>query len=204
MQQPTSQQQQRLFEVKILKQGLENPDFKTIPCFWPALTVVFFFSSDNSSTRTLQRTTAMMTYLLTLVEWLSHVRFCLVFHCSSFRAEPSLTGYGKLILLNMRSPIPRRCFFYFVLTIQASPSLFQALRQWGRSERKGHVKSWRGGKSVLPFYFRVCAFSIQRTRLSRSLEKARLRSSSVDATGSQSLARMTRSLAFKRRRAPRN
>ena len=26
--------------------------------------------------------------------------------------------------------------------------------------------------SFLPFYFRVCAFSIQRTRLSRSLEQA--------------------------------
>lgn len=126
-------------------QALENLNFKTIPCFWPALTVVFFFSSDNSSTRTLQRTTAMMTYLLTLVEWLSHVRFCLVSHCSSFRAEPSLTGYGKLILLNMRSPIPRRSFFY-----------------------SNHIPS------------------------------------SLDLTGSQSLARMTRSLAFKRRRAPRN
>ena len=110
--------------------------------------MVFFFSSDNSSTRTLQRTTAMMTYLLTLVEWLSHVRFCLVSHCSSFRAEPSLTGYGNwLILLKIRSPIPRHSFFYFVLTIQASPFV---------------------------------------------------------GTGYQSLARMTRSLAFKRRRAPRN
>ena len=64
-------------------------------------------------------------------------------------------------------------------------SLFQALRWWGRRERKRHAKSWRGGKkegresstapvlpSLLPFYFRVCAFSIQRTRLSRSLEQA--------------------------------
>ena len=30
------------------------------------------------------------------------------------------------------------------------------------------------GKSFLPFYFRVCAFPIQRTRLSRSLQQARI------------------------------
>ena len=49
----------------------------------------------------------------------------------------------------------------------------------GRRERKRHAKSWRGGKkkkesspSFLPFYFRVCAFLIQRTRLSWSLEQA--------------------------------
>ena len=54
----------------------------------------------------------------------------------------------------------------------------------GKRQRKRCAKSWRGGKkekgrerapalpSLLPFYFRVCAFSIQRTRLSRSLEQA--------------------------------
>ena len=55
----------------------------------------------------------------------------------------------------------------------------------GRRERKRHAKSWRGGKKEkerscrafspqfgLPFYFCVCAFWIQRTRLSRSLEQA--------------------------------
>ena len=64
-------------------------------------------------------------------------------------------------------------------------SLFQAIRYWGRRERKRHAKSWRDGKkekgrepapafpSFLPFYFLACAFSIQRTRLSRSLEQAR-------------------------------
>ena len=40
--------------------------------------------------------------------------------------------------------------------------LFQALRR----ERL---------PSFLPFYFRVCAFSIQRTRLSRSLEQANMK-----------------------------
>ena len=30
----------------------------------------------------------------------------------------------------------------------------------------------KGTKRFLPFYFRVCLFSIQRTRLSRSLEQA--------------------------------
>ena len=65
-------------------------------------------------------------------------------------------------------------------------SLFQALRQWGRRESERHVKSWRGGKKekgkdsrplLSPvssrFYFCVHhAFSIQRTRLSRSLGQA--------------------------------
>ena len=56
-------------------------------------------------------------------------------------------------------------------------SLFQALMDSGGThERKRHAKSWRGGKkerSFLPFYFRVCGFSIQRTRLFWSLEQAR-------------------------------
>ena len=63
------------------------------------------------------------------------------------------------------------------------PSLFQALRSWGRRERKRHAKSLWGAKkekgaapealpSFLPFYFRVRAFSIQQTQLSRSLKQA--------------------------------
>ena len=68
------------------------------------------------------------------------------------------------------------------------------LAEWGRSESERQVKSWRGGKkekgkrkgerasaaaalpSFLRLYFRVCAFSIQRTRLSRSLEQANTQS----------------------------
>ena len=37
---------------------------------------------------------------------------------------------------------------------------------------KGTRKVSEAGKSFLPYYFRVCAFSIQRTRLSRSLKQA--------------------------------
>ena len=66
-------------------------------------------------------------------------------------------------------------------------TLFQALRKRAGGERKKRAKSWRAGKgrgeapvealpSFIPFYFRVCAFSIQRTRRSRSLELAKYRS----------------------------
>ena len=61
-------------------------------------------------------------------------------------------------------------------------SLFQALRSWERRERKRHAKSCRGGKkekgrerellSPVSSRYIVCAFSIPRTRLSRSLEQA--------------------------------
>ena len=40
------------------------------------------------------------------------------------------------------------------------------------AKERGTRKVSGEGKSFLPFYFRVCAFSIQRTRLSRSLEQA--------------------------------
>ena len=42
----------------------------------------------------------------------------------------------------------------------------------GREKEKGREPA-PAFPSFLPFYFRVCAFSIQRTRLSRSLEQAR-------------------------------
>ena len=48
----------------------------------------------------------------------------------------------------------------------------------GRRERKRHSKSCL--PSFLPFYFRVCLFSIQRTRLSRSLEQANIFSAFLD------------------------
>ena len=60
-------------------------------------------------------------------------------------------------------------------------SLFQALRWWGRREKlagreKGRERERASAApalpSFLPFHFRVCTFSIQRTRLSRSLEQA--------------------------------
>ena len=75
-------------------------------------------------------------------------------------------------------PEHRRDFFREILRVAYSRirSLFQALSQWGRRERKRHAKMGGGrekGKgSFLTFYLRVRAFSIQRTRLSRSLEHA--------------------------------
>ena len=45
-------------------------------------------------------------------------------------------------------------------------SLLQALRQWGRRERKRYAERPQGGKFPPAFYLCVCAFSIQRTRLS--------------------------------------
>ena len=74
-----------------------------------------------------------------------------------------------------------------VLSIYRYSNLFQALRYWGRRERKRYAKSWRGGKKEkgrersppalpAPVYYRfifVFALSqIQWTRLSRSMEQA--------------------------------
>ena len=45
-------------------------------------------------------------------------------------------------------------------------SLLQALRQWGRRQRKRDAERPRGGTFPPAFYLCVCAFSSQRTRLS--------------------------------------
>ena len=75
------------------------------------------------------------------------------------------------------TPYPFTCIYAFDRRVACS----RLSDSGGRRERKRRAKSWRGGKkekaapslpSFLPFYFRVCAFSMQRTRLSRSLEQA--------------------------------
>ena len=63
------------------------------------------------------------------------------------------------------------------------PSLFQALRSWGRRERKRHAKSLRGANkekgaaparpSFLPFYFRVCASQFSGPNFLRSWNRLR-------------------------------
>ena len=63
------------------------------------------------------------------------------------------------------------------LTCQDWESLCQKLAcsklSDSRETRKKKARGKLAGRvSFLPFYFRVCAFSIQRTRLSRSLEQA--------------------------------
>ena len=79
----------------------------------------------------------------------------------------------------------------YLLRLHSSPSLFKVKPVPGsqivvktRKKKACEKLAWRGGggkekgreapalPSFLPFYFRVCAFSIQRTPLPRNLEQA--------------------------------
>ena len=99
---------------------------------------------------------------------------------------------GNQALLSSLVKLILKIYNYFKILI--SSRLFQALSQWGRRERKSHPKSWRGRKkrkrkqAPLPLLSPVssrfifvfnCAFSIQRTRLSRSPEQATSASSAL-------------------------
>ena len=90
------------------------------------------------------------------------------------------------------------CPFFLIVSTARNLKLNKTASKWllacsrlsdsgQKAKEKSTRKSWRAGKgkgrapaqalpSFLPFNFRVCAFSIQRTRRSRSMELAKCRS----------------------------
>ena len=73
--------------------------------------------------------------------------------------------------LRKRRPLPEQCHSLATLPNLACCRLSDSgedAKEWGTRKVGGAGKR----KSFLPFYFRVCAFSIQRTRLSKSLQQA--------------------------------
>ena len=59
-----------------------------------------------------------------------------------------------------------------ILTLRDLTNSGDDARKWNTREKLAGREERKKGGDLLPFYFRVRAFSIQRTRLSRSLEKA--------------------------------
>ena len=85
------------------------------------------------------------------------------FYVQSFSISNVIVKIAKIVQ-NARPILAKACYIIVECCLSSGESiysLFQALRKWERRERKRHTKSWR-----------VCAFSVQRTGFSRSLEQA--------------------------------